>query len=309
MLKHNLLKRITYSLSNEESSLFFEPKKHRVIDSVCVSEIGRSEAVHISPNLKKIAYSSFDSNRILIFDVCCDDRDLSILRFAFAGSELKSPHDFAWINDQLIVVANRHGPAMIVSVQDGDNQSETVAIIEEMSNSNSVSLVRKDGLLRLFFCRTNNCVDYCDLDDYWNVRSLGTQIDGKFLSVPDGVATSPSGSKIVVTSALDDRIVVCDLRNEDIFDLGITKRPHSVDFLTEDLILSTSGNDPFVTCWSISSLSKKFQFRALRGDQYALRHSETEGGVKGVCCSPELGMVFLTCPNAPFLIFDSRFIT
>lgn len=308
MLKHNLLKRIAYGSCDKGSSVFFDAKKHRVIDSVCVSEIGRSEAVHVSPNLKKIAYSSFDLNRILIFDFNYDGIGLSILRFAFAGFDLKSPHDFAWIDDKFLVVANRHGPAMIVSAPDGDSQSETVAVIEEMSDSNSVSLVRKDGLLRLFFCRTNNCVDYCDLDGSWNVRSLGTQIDAKFLNVPDGVATSPSGSKIVVTSALDDRIVICDLRNEDIFDLGKTKRPHSVDFLTEDLILSTGGSDPFVTCWSVASLSKKFRFRALRSDQYALRHSDTEGGVKGVCCSLGLGLVFLTCPNAPFLAFDSKAI-
>lgn len=307
MLKQRVtLRKIEYSQNKGLlSRSYFEHREKRVIDSVCVSLIGRSEGVQVSPNSKHVAYCSFDLNKVLVFRVENSEMfSVKITDCFLVGSGLNSPHDLDWIDDEFIVVSNREGPAVVLNVFNG-----FVLKIDEMSNSNSVTSVKKGDTTRLFFCRTDHTLDYCDMDKDWNVISLGNCIPKGVFNVPDGVAASPSGERLCLTSALDDRIVIYDTESGDFFDLGKTKRPHGVDFITEDLVLSTGGGDPFVTCWSIKSKSIKFRFKALSDEQYSLKHSESEGGVKGVCFCEELRMIFLTCPNAPFLVFDASFFT
>ena len=305
--QHINLKNISYAAaSDEKSSVFFKQNIRRIIDSFCVSSIGRSEGVHVSPNAKKVAYSSFDMNKIIVFDfVMSDYGEIIVEKCETYGSNLNSPHDFAWIDDETIVVANREGPAVILGISENNG---TLRTMEEMSNSNSVAVL-KGGGIRLFFCRTNHRLDYCDIDKGLNTMSSGTLMPAADLKVPDGVAISPLGKKLVVTSALDDRIVILNLEDGNFFNLGRTDRPHGVSFNTENLILSTGGGDPFITCWDVRTRSVRFKLKALNEEQYALKYSETEGGVKGVCFCPKLKMIFATCPNAPFLVFNAKGIS
>ena len=309
MLKHLVsLKKVTYTKFDEKSSVLFERNAKRIIDSFCVSSIGRSEGVHVSPNAKKIAYSSFDLNKIIVFDFALtSERDIEIEKCVNYGDNLNSPHDFAWIDDKTIIVANREGPAVIFSVTDGNFYA--LRTIKEMSNSNSVVAILKDKTIRLFFCRTSHRLDYCELDEGLNTISSGTLMTAADLKVPDGVAASPLGNKLAITSALDDRVVILNLDDGNFFTLGNAKRPHGVSFLTENLVLSTGGGDPFITCWDVKNHSMRFKLKALNEEQYALRYSEAEGGVKGVCFCPKLKMLFATCPNAPFLVFDAKGIS
>ena len=290
-----------YHSKDETASSFFEDRHYRVTDSFCVSKIGRSEAVHISPDSTKVAYASFDMNKIVVFEIRMSCGKVEIDNCSFFGPDLNSPHDFTWIDANLIAVSNRDGPAVIFSID-----SDFCRFIPEMSNSNSVAAIKIGGGTRLVFCRTNNSLGYCDLDDNNDLVSVGTLIDDDGLfDVPDGVAASPSGKSIAVTSALSDEIFLCDPRGlRSPVKIGSADRPHGVCFLSENMLLSTGGGDPFVYFWDTDNHSK-FKFKVLEEDAYSLRGSDIEGGIKGACFCPNLKLLFMTCPNSPFIIYDA----
>jgi len=240
-------------------------------------------------------------NKIVVFDIDAGKNGVVVERCHFLGLHLESPHDFTWIDNDSIAVANRDGPAVIFSIS-----SERAKVVVEMSNTNSVTSFRRGRLTRLVFCRTNNSLDYCDIDNEWELISKGSLCRTSLFKVPDGVAISPSGSFLAVTSALSNEIFLCDPDGEfQPIKIGSSERPHGVCFLSDDLILSTGGGDPFLYCWGVDG-SFKFKFKALSKEQYALRGSDIEGGIKGICFCPSLQLLFLTCPNAPFLMYDAK---
>lgn len=305
MLSHySRLKNVDFYQVDNSSSIFFAYRPKRVFDTHCISIIGRSESVKVSPSGNKIAYSSFDLNEVIIFDYVVDYEGIQIQRNMRFGTGLNSPHGLAWINEHTIVVANRDGPAVVFNVS--DNACNYIIDIKEMSKSNDVTVSVSPQNIRLYFCKTNNRIDYCDLNNNWNASfcgSLNTLVD---LQVPDGIALSPSGKILAITSALDNRIVIYNIENQTHHTLGNTDRPHSVCFVTDELILTTGGNDPCVVCWNMSDNHLACKLRILNKRQFSLRYNDTEGGVKGICSCPRNRIIFLTCPNAPFLAVDAR---
>ena len=293
---------VNFLTESSEANCLFEKCNFRVIDSICVSKIGRCEAVHVSPDSNKVAYASFDMNKIVVFDINAGENGVVVERCCFLGPHLKSPHDFTWIDDDSIAVANRNGPAVIFSV----SNDERAKVVFEMSETNSVTSFRRGDLTRLVFCRTDNSLECCDINNEWELVSKGELCRAGSFKVPDGVAISPSGRFLAVTSALSNEIFLCDPDGEvQPIKIGSSERPHGVCFLSDDLILSTGGGDPFLYCWGVDG-SFKFKFKALSKEQYSLRGSDIEGGVKGICFCPSLQLLFLTCPNAPFLIYDAN---
>ena len=93
----------------KKSKNLFEEQIHRIIDSFCVSKIGRVESVRLSPNFKKIAYASFDLNNIVVFNVEFKNDSINIINTIFVECEFDEPHDFSWIDDTKIIVSNRKG--------------------------------------------------------------------------------------------------------------------------------------------------------------------------------------------------------
>lgn len=307
MLSHySRLKTIDFYQVDEGSSIFFVHSPKRVFDTHCISLIGRSESVKASPSGQKLAYSSFDLNEVIIFDYIVDYNGIRIQRNIRFGTGLKSPHGLAWIDEHTIVVANRGGPAVVFNIS--DSTCNYIRSIEEMSKSNDVTVSVGPQNVKLYFCKTNNKIDYCDLNDDWSVSVHGSLAALSDLQVPDGIALSPSGKILAITSALDDRIVIYDIKKQTHHTIGNTDRPHSVCFLTEDLILTTGGNDHSVVCWSTANNHLIYKFRILNKQQFSLRYSDTEGGVKGICSCPRNRIIFLTCPNAPFLAVDARML-
>jgi WD40 repeat protein len=295
-------------LFNEESiaSSFFKENIHRSMDSICVSKIGRVEGVSVSPNSKKVAYSSFDLNKILIFDIKESNNAIEIEKCVLVDCNFDFPHDLAWIDNSTIVVANREGPAIVFAVPNQSGSVKPLLVINDeiISKSNSVAVLKNENSIKMFFCDKHKYISFCEIDKNFNIKSKGIYLE-KHLKVPDGMAISPCKKLLAVTNALKNNVVICDLNNNNnIFELEGIDHPHSVDFLTDDIIMVTGRNDPFVYCLDIKNKFVKFKFKCLNDYEYSLRHSDAEGGIKGICFCRSLNFLFLTCPNKPFMIFD-----
>ena len=289
------LPQIFYEYKDELNFLFEKTNSQYVFG------IGRSEAVHLSPNGDKIGYCSFNLNKIIIFNIEKENQKIKINNHVVVECQLNYPHDFSWIDNSTIVVANREGPAIIFSIPEKSGRIEPILIIDkkETTKTNSVTIIKQKNMTRLMFCNVSNYVSYCDIDINFQIKSIGIYL--KSLNVPDGVAINPSQSFISITNALGNNIIVCNLlESSPIIELKEINRPHSVEFLTDNILLSTGGNDPFVYCWDLKNKNIKFKFRAINKKQYSL----TEGGIKGICACLKSNILFLTSPDAPFLMFD-----
>jgi WD40 repeat protein len=289
----------------------FESKKiieqcdaYMVEDSFCVSKIGRVEAVRVSPDLKKIAYASFDSNQIVVFNFNIKHKSIFVHECIYVECELKQPHDFAWINNSTIVVANRNGPAIILSTPNEFKKTQFILKIEhEICNkTNAVCVLEIKNGWRLFFCSVFHYISYVDIDINFNIKEKGIYFK-KNIKVPDGVAINKAKTKIAITSALTNKIIICDLQNPNNTIELDSIRPHGLDFISDDVIVSSGGNDPYLNFWNLNK-KNKFKLMALSKKQFSLRGNETEGGIKGINFCPDLGVLFATCPNAPFLAFN-----
>lgn len=285
-------KKIIYKNNNE-----IKKAKYTIEDSVCVSELGRVEAVRVSPNLKNIAYASFDNNEIVVLSVEIK-KEIKINKINKIKCELNGPHDLNWIDDSTIVVANRNGPSIIVDILNKKIKAKLENKI--LNKTNSVAVLKKNDKIRLLFCNIFHYISYCDLDMNYQIIEEGILLKEK-MKVPDGIAISPSTKKIAITSALTNQILICN-DNFDVKKILKSERPHSVDFIDDKNLISTGGNDPFLNIWDLNKKTHH-KYRGLSKKEFALRGSNTEGGIKGIDYCPIKKLLFATCPNSPFLIF------
>lgn len=290
---------ITYQENCDVKSIFKE-KIYRIIDSFCVSEVGRVEAVHLSPNLKKIAYASFDLNKIIIFDIEKEKEIFKIKKYISLGINLNGPHDFAWIDNSTLAIANRNGPAIIFSI----DKNEIILEIDDLASfTNSVEVIKQKGHVKIFFCNTKNFVSQYEIDKNYHIISKNIFLEDH-LKVPDGISSSPSKENLAITSALNNKIFIYNLKENNFFEMQGSNRPHGITFITDDIVLSSEGGSPFINVWNVKDKEIKYKIKALSKKQFNLRGSKIEGGIKGICFHPKFNFLFLTCPNAPFLIFD-----
>jgi WD40 repeat protein len=298
--------KLKYESNLECVKEIFEEKIVRIIDSFCVSKIGRVEAVKTSPDGKKLAYASFDLNQIIIFNFKFIERSIIIDDCVFLECDLCDPHDLAWIDNSTIVVANRSGPAVIFEVpQNSKKISPIIKIEDEMANkTNAVTVCHTKKGFNLFFCSVFNYVSCFFFNEDFIMQDKKIFFN-KDLKVPDGIAIDNSKSKIAITSALNNKIIVCDLKNpdENFVELN-SERPHGVDFIGDNILISTGGGDPYLNFWKIDKKTK-FKVLALSKKQFKLRGSDLEGGIKGLNFCNNSKIIFATCPNAPFLAFKN----
>lgn len=289
---------------NDKLKSFFEENIKRVIDSFCVSKIGRVESVKLSPNLKKIAYASFDLNKIIIFDIKIIKKNIYFEEVVFVDCDFfNEPHDFSWIDNKTIIVANRSGAAILFDVPKKSQNIKPKLIIHEAEKSNAVCFIKEDSKIKLFFCNVYHEIIQVDIDE--KLEKIFKKIKLKNdLKVPDGLAINLSKNQIAIANALKNNIIIYDINKHDSFELHGSQRPHGLSFVLDRFLLSSGGGDQFINVWDLEQKKIIFKIKALEKNQYLLRGNDFEGGIKGIFYSSELNLLFLTCPNAPFLIFD-----
>ena len=290
-----------YHSDYKRTNDLFDTNVRNIIEgSICVSKLGRVESVHLSPDKKRIAYASFDLNQIIVFEIEINDKKIELKDCIFVEGDLNGPHDFAWIDNSKIVVANRNGPAVIMTI----DCSKSAQSLRQLNKTNSVAAINERSYI---FCSVDNNVYCCNIDESLSLTS-NKILFSQGLRVPDGVAISPS-KKIAITSALTDSIIVFNFENNDQYvELKGVISPHSVEFIDDNYLISSGGNDPYINVWHIGDQKIAFKCRILNRHQYALRIKNTEGGIKGFCLHHESKVLFLTCPNAPFLAFDATIL-
>ena len=111
--------RVKYGCSNEVAS--------------AIDAIGRTEDVQLSPDGRRLAIAGFGKSYLLILDAEIGGggetpytvhfgRSLKVLSASFA-----QPHGIAWVNNEVLIVANRHGAAPLLHIPRGVNGTEIVA--------------------------------------------------------------------------------------------------------------------------------------------------------------------------------------
>jgi len=302
------LSEIKFNPIEKKSKNLFEEQICRIIDSFCVSKIGRVESVRLSPNFTKIAYASFDLNNIVVFNIEFENYGINIINTIFIECELDEPHDFSWIDDTKIIVSNRKGPAKLFLVPDKSSKIKPILSIdhEYANGTNSVTVLKRKDYIRLFFCNIRNYISFFDIDEKLKIISNGIFLN-KNLKFPDGIAICPSYKQIAITNPSLNNIIICDVdTGTNFFELNDINRPHSVVFINDNHIVSTGGNDPCLNFWNIKDRKIVYKSRILSNKQFSLRGSNLEGGVKGIDYCSDLNLLLLTCPNAPFLAYSTK---
>ena len=205
-----------------------------------ISRLGRTEDVQFSPEGGRLAVAAFNDNRLLILRVeahwesrTADNSPAQFPRGEFDA--LQNPHGFCWIDERTIVVANRTAQLIIFELPEepisGRARLSPVKTLGDDVNDliktpGSVSAVTVGAdLIEIIVC--NNYVHHVSrhlLDRRSNFGPIASEIlihDG--LTIPDGVAHSPSGRWIAVSNHGHHNVLL--FRNDG--DLGPSSQPQA----------------------------------------------------------------------------------
>ena len=150
-----------------------------------LAAVGRTEDVQFSPDGKRLAIAGFAESRILILEVESMTAEPSwSLHFSRAtivkSASFSQPHGLTWADDEILIVANRHGQVPVIHAPRLANAPELlvhpISVLgtsqaDFISTPGSVSLrPLGDGLIELLIC--NNSVHtvtrhYLDRDGFF----------------------------------------------------------------------------------------------------------------------------------------------
>jgi hypothetical protein len=292
-----------------------------------IAGLGRTEAVKFSPNNRRLAVVSFLRNRIAIFELCiaASPRKISISNvMEISSTYLRLPHGIDFIDDEKIIVANRHGDAIIFEIPSGGGNYELVPIEvirsgEILNSPGAVSVARKGQN----FCEVLICSNYGNkvtthllhLREKCSLESSRILLK-KWLDLPDGV--SVSGPWVAISNhnthsvfLYDNTGVLNDYSEPDGI-LRCAHYPHGLQFTSDGrFILVADAGAPYVhfymqdgSGWrGVRSPFKSFR---VLNDEDFLRGRTTihEGGPKGIDVDNSMSIFVTTCEVQPLAFFD-----
>ena len=293
--------------------------------------LGRTEDIALAPNGRRIALAGFSEHLIGLIDVDVDvdvsvdvspatPRAVRIGSVARIRSELLlSPHGVSFVDDEVLLVANRDGVLvavrMPVSGQGGDVAAESWVVVDRsatvpVSRPGSVTVHSAGGgLCEAVVCDndTHRLIRYVlDTERDLAVVDAEVLIDG--LQIPDGVTVSASGEWLAVSNHESHEVF---LYRYDLSLRGGTRQvgvlrgpnyPHGLSFVDDDrhLLVSDAGL-PFVYVYSAPDgdwSGTRSPARVVRVMSDVVfnsgRYNPTEGGPKGLTLVPGAAMVAVT---------------
>lgn len=301
-----------------------------------IARIGRTEDVQFSPEGRRLAVAGFNENRLLILGIETN-WDSEPPTIALTGPlELESdalvlPHGLCWIDERILIVANRQGLVAIFELPEKAAAGKIRLSPVRIVGNEATDLINTPGsvsaapvgldLVELFVC--NNYAHYVSrhLVDRRNAYApVASEIairDG--LDVPDGVMISPSGRWIAVSNHGHAHVVI--YRNDG--DLDPTSRPqavlkgvnypHGVRFTADErTVLVADAGQPFVRFYRSdgewegehepdSSIRVMSEESFTRGS-----YNRYEGGPKGLDVTRDGRLMVISCHEVPFAFFDVR---
>jgi hypothetical protein len=306
--------------------------------AAAIKAIGRTEDVQLSPDGRRIAIAGFGKNYLLVLDTEIKGggdaaysvhfgRSLKVLGASFA-----LPHGIAWIDNELVIIANRHGQAPLLHIPRGINGTEIVTnpvhtigatLVDYLDAPGSVALRHiEDGLVEVLICNNySHVVSRHFLDGHAGMAVLASEIVFKSeLNIPDGVVFSRTGKWVAVSNHYDSSVFIYRADQ-----LGVTDKPagvlrgivfpHGITFTPDDrAIFVADAGAPSVYLygapdgdWSgdrlplhAISVIELAAFTALNDG------NPEDGGTKGVVLTADGGLLCVTCEQEPLFFYDVR---
>lgn len=303
-----------------------------------LNDLGRTEDICLSPDNKKIALVGYQKNKLLILNIdkinALPAKKIYIKDcIEVLSTSFKNPHGVAWINNEVIVVANRLGGAFLLKIPPNkedviNNQIwlTPIRILPKVSIKENLSIdcvevnIISTNLCEILLCSNNgNYISshLINLAENYDLESSSILLK-KNIDVPDGVAISNCKRWIAVSNHDDNSIFV--YRNQKSLTpfsppeaiLNGTKFPHGIKFIGDShyLFVSDAGS-PFVNLyysesgeWS-GNHSPIISFRVLDEEAFQKGHvNPQEGGVKGIDVVKESFIIVTTCQEQKLAFFD-----
>lgn len=300
-----------------------------------LAAVGRTEDVQFSPDGKRLAIAGFAESRILILEVESMTAEPSwSLHFSRAtivkSASFSQPHGLTWADDEILIVANRHGQVPVIHAPRLANAPELlvhpISVLgtsqaDFISTPGSVSLrPLGDGLIELLIC--NNYVHtvtrhYLDRDGFSIVGSETVLRQG--LNVPDGVTYSHSGEWVAISNHYENAVYLYRADEIGVIDrpAGMLRGigyPHGLSFTPDDRALFVAdAGAPYAHLfaakdgdWSGNRIPAS-SIKIIDDETFARGHyNPEEGGPKGLTVSPDGTLICLTCEEEPLVFFDVR---
>lgn len=302
-----------------------------------LAAIGRTEDVRFSPDNRRIAIAGFLASKILLVDI---DIDFSgggrTIRLGdvveLTSPDLMEPHGLDFLGDDHIVAANRGGLLSILPLPRPGEGAAAVEVraatlepgagFEHLHTPGSVAVVPK-GRDRYGIIVCNNYAHHVTRHRLeWGTRRAVTrnQVIAAGLSIPDGVAVSPTRRWIAISNHVTGSVLM--YRNgkglgpdaKPAGELRGAGYPHGVRFADDGrIVLVADAGNPVVRVYlgvagrwqgtrdPVGSLRVVTQDAYLRG-----RHNPEEGGPKGIDVDRRNRVIAVTCQEQPLAFFDLR---
>ncbi|HSL74379.1 MAG TPA: hypothetical protein VK853_07925 [Ilumatobacteraceae bacterium] len=299
----------------------------RVID-----ELGRTEDVALSPDGSRLALAGFSADAIVVMALAIDHGS-GVVRLSAARTVrapgLSRPHGVVFVDDHVLLVANREAEVVIVQFGAASGDGSAGATSTVVLDGCSVPPVRTPGsvvarwltadLLEVFTC--NNYAH--DVTRHVLDRSADwAVVDGEVLlraglQIPDGLAIDRTGSWIAVSNHETHEVRVYRLDEQlgpESLPDGIltgTNYPHGLVFAADgrQLVVADAGL-PYLVAhestngdWSGERPPARIT-RVMDDDTFHRgRYNPQEGGPKGVDLTDD-GLLVVTSEFQPLAFFE-----
>lgn len=287
--------------------------------------IYRTEDVCVSPSKKYIAFTGFETHKILILSI---NTQLNIFDkyLVVTCKGFKKPHGVAWLDDNTLVVANRFLNTIVFSFlnEDVSDTHKNITVYDILKHQiikdykdYKCSCVRachrSDTTYDIFVCsNTEGYVLQFTYDTSLHSTLNSHVLFDSVLAIPDGIALNKNKSLIAVTDYKHSSTFIFHYsfntyESTLIATLKGAKFPHGVVFLNDSKILTTCGGTPYVYEYSNTKeiwggeYMFTSKYRCVEEELYNKHHiNEMEGGAKGIDVYDNY--IITTCESTPFFM-------
>jgi hypothetical protein len=306
----------------------------------CLQRLQRTEDVRFSPAGDRIAFADYQDNKLLFLSVEFNATDNASNNpqielhspVEVRSGSFKEPHGISFLNEQVLLVANRRGYVELVDVPASppDKTSSIEARVlgtikggwfRRLETPGSVASYQfgKDRYDIVVCNNYRNCVTQHKL--YGGSRGMvwsNRLFAAKGINIPDGAAFSPDGEWIAISNHSTNNVLVFKYAqwfvapNNPVARLEGATFPHGVQFTPDGQhILAVDAGSPRLFSYArpAGGWHGELQPHCVRQvlpTQTFLRghHSPLEGGPKGLDIHRRKNIVMTTCEEDALAFFD-----
>lgn len=300
-------------------------------DSVrhAIASIGRTEDISCSPDGNRLAIAAFGSDAVVFVDMSVSrhsDARVAVHGLTIVSSaHFRSPHGVDWIENDRVVVANRHGAVVVLPAPPQTNgvgalhvepllvigpEDDSSDAVDHVATPGSVAArVLGPGIAEILVA--NNYIDTVSrhvIDLQRNSVLHHETVLASGLQIPDGLALSANGRWIAVSNHETHAVLIYEWSADlgpnatPVAQLRNVSYPHGLDFVAGDrLMVVADAGGPYVHLYASTEGPWYGDHQPLRcarvmTDEVYLagRYNPQEGGPKGIAVHPGGQVVFLT---------------